>query len=170
MHNYKKMFYNVNIFTLISITYIKKDFKNEKQKKICFCKFLNKKCEDLSIRILLKLLKTLLQKRTAEFVFIPVIIQPVFVFTEREGLNNVVAVEKLNTLFLQSLYYKMKNNHDDYEDKFARLLGIIPVFKAVNKKHSMALNGMKMQKAPVIQEFPELHKEIFDIKESGTSS
>jgi len=86
---------------------------------------------------------------------------------EREGLLNIAAVEKLNTLFLQSLYFEMRNNHNDFEDKFARLLSIIPVFKIVNKKHAMALNGMKMQKAPVIEEFPELHKEIFDIKGSS---
>ncbi|XP_060576196.1 ecdysone-induced protein 75B-like isoform X2 [Ruditapes philippinarum] len=86
---------------------------------------------------------------------------------EREGLTNILAVEKLNTLFLQSLYYEMRNNHNDYESKFARLMSIIPVFRNVNRKHSMALNGMKMQRANVISEFPELHKEIFDIKEDN---
>ncbi|KAL4226753.1 hypothetical protein ACF0H5_014733 [Mactra antiquata] len=84
---------------------------------------------------------------------------------EREGLLNVVAVEKLNTLFMQSLYFEMRRNHNDFEDKFARLLGIIPMFKMVNKKHAMALNSMKMQRASVINEFPDLHKEIYDIKE-----
>lgn len=86
---------------------------------------------------------------------------------EREGLVNVMTVEKLHTLFLQSLYLDMKNHHNDYENKFARLLGIIPVFKNVNKKHAMTLNSMKMQKAPVINEFPELHKEIYDIKDES---
>lgn len=86
---------------------------------------------------------------------------------EREGLTNVLAVDKLNTLFLQSLFYEMKKNHNDFESKFARLLSVIPVFKNINRKHSMALNGMKMQKASVIDEFPELHKEIFDIKEDN---
>jgi len=83
--------------------------------------------------------------------------------TEREGLANILAIEKLNTLFLQSLYFEMKKNHNDYENKFARLLGIIPVFKNINKKHSMALNAMKMQKHPVIDEYPALPKEIYDI-------
>ena len=87
--------------------------------------------------------------------------------TEREGLTNVLAVEKLNTLFLQSLYYEMRNNHNDYESKFARLLSVIPVFRMVNRKHAMALNGMKMQKANVLSEFPELHKEIYDVKEDN---
>lgn len=83
------------------------------------------------------------------------------VFTETEGLTNVLAVDKLNTLFLQSLYFQMRKNHNDFENKFARLLSIIPVFKHVNRKHSMALNGMKMHKAPEVSEFPELHKEIY---------
>ncbi|XP_053377081.1 uncharacterized protein LOC123529961 isoform X2 [Mercenaria mercenaria] len=86
---------------------------------------------------------------------------------EREGLTNVLAVDKLHTLFLQSLYYEMRNNHNDYESKFARLLSVIPVFRNVNAKHSMALNAMKMQKASVVEDFPELHKEIFDIKDDN---
>lgn len=90
-----------------------------------------------------------------------------FVFPEREGLTNVLAVDKLNTLFLQSLFYEMRKNHNDFENKFARLLSVIPVFRNINRKHAMALNGMKMQRASVIEDFPELHKEIFDIKESN---
>ena len=73
----------------------------------------------------------------------------------------MATVEKLSTLFLQSLYIDMKNHHNDSENKFARLLGVIPVFRRVNQKHSMTLNNMKMQKAPVVEELPELHKEIF---------
>ena len=90
-----------------------------------------------------------------------------FLSTEREGLANVQAAEKLNMLFLQSLYLQMSQHHENLDDTFARLLSLIPVFRQVNKKHSMALNSMKMQKAPVIGEFPELHKEIYDIKEDS---
>lgn len=75
-----------------------------------------------------------------------------------------MAIEKLHSLFLQSLYFEMRRNHNDYESKFARLLGIIPVFKHINKKHSMALNAMKMQKDPVIEQYPPLPKEIYDIE------
>lgn len=85
-------------------------------------------------------------------------------FAEREGLENIVAVEKLHSLFLQSLYFEMRKNHNDYESKFARLLGIIPVFKHINRKHAMALNAMKMQKDPVIEQYPPLPKEIYDIE------
>lgn len=60
----------------------------------------------------------------------------------------------------------MRDVSEDYENKFARLLSVIPLFKTLNMKHSMALNNMKMQNPPAVKEFPELHKEIFDIKEN----
>ena len=85
------------------------------------------------------------------------------IFSERDNLENMTAVEKLHTLFLQSLYFEMKKNHNDFENKFARLLGIIPVFKHVNKKHAMALNAMTMQKDPSIEEYPALPREIYDV-------
>ncbi|XP_052284601.1 uncharacterized protein LOC127881013 isoform X3 [Dreissena polymorpha] len=83
---------------------------------------------------------------------------------EREGLENVVAIEKLHTLFLQSLFFEMRKNHEDYENKFVSLLGIMPVFRQINQKHSSMLNALKMQKDPVIEEYPLLPKEIFDVE------
>lgn len=79
----------------------------------------------------------------------------------------MVAIEKLHNLYLQSLYFEMQKNHNDYENKFCRLLGVIPVFKHINMKHSMALNAMKMQKDPVIEEYPPLPKEIYDIEDKN---
>lgn len=76
-----------------------------------------------------------------------------------------MAVEKLHTLFLQSLFFEIRKNHNDYENKFARLLGIIPVFKQINMKHSAMLNALKMQKDPVIEEYPALTKEIYDVND-----
>lgn len=81
---------------------------------------------------------------------------------DRESLDNVGAIEILNTLFLQALYFEMRKNHNDFENKFARLLGIIPVFKMINQKHTMALNAMKMKKDPVMEVYPALPKEIYD--------
>ncbi|XP_052779757.1 retinoic acid receptor gamma-like isoform X2 [Mya arenaria] len=86
---------------------------------------------------------------------------------ERENLDNVLAVEKLHTLFLQSLFFEIRKNHNDFENKFARLLGILPVFKQINQKHSAVLNAMKMQKDPVINEYPPLSKEIYDIDDKA---
>ena len=84
-------------------------------------------------------------------------------FSERDGLNNIKAIEKLNTLYLQSLFVAMKRHHSNYENTFCKLMGIIPVFRYINQKHSMALNSMKMQNAQVISEFPPLHKEVYDL-------
>ena len=73
------------------------------------------------------------------------------------------AIEKLSTLYLQSLYVSMKRNHVNFEDKFCKVCGVIPVFRYINQKHSMALNSMKMQNAEVVKEFPPLHKEVYDL-------
>ena len=86
-----------------------------------------------------------------------------FCFSEREDLKNIKAIEKLHTLYLQSLFTSMKRNHVNFEDKFCKLIGIIPIFNYINQKHSMALNSMKMQNANVVHEFPPLHKEVFDL-------
>ncbi|KAH3848493.1 thyroid hormone receptor alpha-like [Dreissena polymorpha] len=82
---------------------------------------------------------------------------------EREGLENVAAIEKLHALFLQSLFFEMRKNHNDFENKFARLLGIIPEFRQINRKHSSMLKALKQNKDPVMDEYPPLPKELYDV-------
>ncbi|ESO95656.1 hypothetical protein LOTGIDRAFT_231891 [Lottia gigantea] len=82
---------------------------------------------------------------------------------EREGLQKKSDVEKIQNLFKQTLYLKLKENHSDADSIFTKLMSTIPVFAEINAKHTAALAKMK-QAAPseFDQTFQPLHKEMFN--------
>ncbi|KAL5013634.1 hypothetical protein ScPMuIL_007904 [Solemya velum] len=83
---------------------------------------------------------------------------------DRAELVNVKAIQKLQGLFQQALYILMRKNHSDYDNIFAKVLSIIPIFRRINKQHSIALNNMKMAD-PGFTMFPALHREMFEDEE-----
>lgn len=86
---------------------------------------------------------------------------------DRKNLRNKRPVGKIQSLFLQALYYLMKHNHPDPDAKFQQLMGLITMFRRINEEHSRALNNIRMKSPEEFnREFPDLHKEIYDWSES----
>ena len=48
----------------------------------------------------------------------------------------------------------------DPEKVFKQVIKLVPTFRQINEKHSLALNNMKIRQGT---NFPPLHKEVFDV-------
>lgn len=82
----------------------------------------------------------------------------------RKNLTNVRTVKKIQALFQQALFYLMKHNHADTDQKFSQLMSLIPMFHRINEEHFKALTSIRMElesgKTNIM--FPDLHQEVFD--------
>ncbi|XP_067682974.1 nuclear receptor subfamily 1 group D member 2-like isoform X1 [Haliotis asinina] len=84
---------------------------------------------------------------------------------DRKGLKNVKALNKIQTLFQQSLYMMLDQNHPEPDTLFLKLLTSVPVLRTINEEHSKAINNIKMTQPGTYEEvFPALHQEVFDGK------
>ncbi|CAG5114613.1 unnamed protein product, partial [Candidula unifasciata] len=82
---------------------------------------------------------------------------------ERQSLKNQAAVSALQQLFIQSLYLKLKESHQDAEQTLTSLINLVPVFHKINEDHLKFLKMIKMKSpADFEKKFPALHKELFD--------
>lgn len=82
----------------------------------------------------------------------------------RKGLTNKTAIGKIQSLFQQALYILMKHNHPDAEERFAHLMGLTAIIRRINEEHFRAINNIRFNLPDKIQ-FPDLHREVFDISE-----
>lgn len=78
----------------------------------------------------------------------------------RPGLKNRDQVEKLQKLYLQSLYLCLKQNHpEDHDVLFGRVIDTLPLSDRLNRLHATTVGNVK-KKNPEIH-FPDVHNEIF---------
>lgn len=83
---------------------------------------------------------------------------------DRQNLSGVKAISKIQGLFLQALYNKIKHTHEDYDTLFESLIRTIPMFREFNHQHSVSLNNIRMKSTKSRFDFPDLHKEVFDFR------
>ncbi|XP_076469714.1 nuclear receptor subfamily 1 group D member 1-like [Babylonia areolata] len=88
------------------------------------------------------------------------------VYISRKGLKNQRAISKIQSLFQQALYFLMKHNHSDPDQKFTQLMSLITTFHRINEEHFKALNNIRMNtNSDLSNQFPELHREIFSTQD-----
>ncbi|KAH9504773.1 hypothetical protein Btru_061934 [Bulinus truncatus] len=82
---------------------------------------------------------------------------------ERYGLKNPSAVQTIQQLYLQALYYLLQHQHKDADEIFHKLINLIPLFRRINEDHARFLNNIKMKSPEQFsQQFAQLHREVFD--------
>ncbi|CAG5126147.1 unnamed protein product, partial [Candidula unifasciata] len=81
---------------------------------------------------------------------------------DREGLKNRTAIHTIQQLFMQALYFQLKQCHEDADHIFHSLMSMIPVFRKVSDDHAKFLNNIKMRAPDQFEHFPLLHQEVFD--------
>ncbi|XP_067935972.1 nuclear receptor ROR-beta-like [Watersipora subatra] len=81
--------------------------------------------------------------------------------SEVEGFENAKAVEKLECLFVQTLYDHISRNHPDAPHRFESLIRLIPLVDNTSQAHAKSLHKIKCNVPSAEHPFPPLHKEIF---------
>ncbi|XP_059138741.1 nuclear receptor ROR-beta-like [Physella acuta] len=82
---------------------------------------------------------------------------------DRKDLKNREAIQTIQQLYLQALYYLLQHNHKDPDTTFVSLIQLIPLLQRINEDHAKFLNNIKMKSPTEFnQQFAQLHREVFD--------